>query len=318
MTKTPKLDDQIDLRELIKILWGERFTLLLITSLFFFLGYFYAQTLKKNLEFRTVIILNDPSAEIFSNYDNLFYEIIGAGYSNKFKTESSERSSNPALEISPSARSFSYIFNLNVGSSDNLQSFIAQNNKITDFSSFLKVKNVDARQYFNERFGQVLTSKNEKVRNNYFLIFPKVLEGNNFLNDYVEYVKNLTIIQFKDLKKIQIKNFIRLYEKNFEIAKAIQLEVPMINNSGTGNYDFSGGKTGHIYNEGTKVLSEKINYLKKLPENIDQDIINYSPILDKGSTFVYSSKKLNQYPLLGLIVGIFSSIIFIFLRKSLA
>jgi capsular polysaccharide biosynthesis protein len=76
--------------------------------------------------------------------------------------------------------------------------------------------------------------------------------------------------------------------------------------------------TKSSYLEGTKVLSQKIIYIKQSLSDLERNQFDYNPILDKASVI---SKVTPFYQLLyilgGFVFGFFLSLIIIFFRDSI-
>ncbi len=297
--------DEIDLSALIRRLWKEKILILIFSIVCMLLFYLYTLTFDK--EFKTEITIKDPDYEVLKKYDKFI------SYKKNINTIESDKIK---IEVNVATK-FIDDFNLNLLSLDNLENFLQQSKGLDDFKVFLKKRNTSAQKYFGGyRFGE-LKEKNKTIYNRYFLIFPKELEGTIFLNNYVQFTKNKTKGEF--INKIRIAIYVHLteYEENFQIAKQIGIENPVMKFSeSSANNFFLDTKSSYL--EGTKVLSQKIIYIKQFLSDLERNQFDYDPILDKASVI---SKVAPFYQLLyilgGFVFGFFLSLIIIFFRDSI-
>jgi LPS O-antigen subunit length determinant protein (WzzB/FepE family) len=297
--------DEIDLSSLIRRLWKEKFLILIFSIACMLLFYLYTLTLAK--EFKTEITIQDPAYEVLKKYDKFI------SYKKNINTIEADKIK---IEVNVVTK-FIDDFNLNLLSLDNLENFVQQSKGLDDFKVFLKKRNISVQKYFDGyRFGE-LKEKNKTIFNRYFIIFPKELEGTIFLNNYVEFTKNKTKGEF--INKIRIAIYLHLteYEENLQIAKQIGIENPVIKLSeSSANNIFLDTKSSYF--EGTKVLSQKIIFIKQLLSDLERNQFDYNPILNKASV-ISKVKPFDQllYILGGFVLGFFLSLIFIFFRDSI-
>ena len=293
--------DEIDLSALIRRLWKEKILILIFSIACMLLFYLYTLTFAK--EFKTEITIQDPAYEVLKKYDKLIShkKNINTIENDKIKIDKNEVN---ALS------NFIDDFNLNLLSLDNLENFLQQSKGSDDFKVFLKKRNISAQKYFRGyRFGE-LKEKNKTI-------FPKELEGTIFLNNYEEFTKNKTKGEF--INKIRIAIYLNLteYEENLQIAKQLGIENPFMKFSeSSANIFFLDNKSSYL--EGTKVLTQKIIYIKQLLSDLERNPFDYNPILDKASVI---SKVAPFYQFLyilgGFVFGFFLSLIIIFFRDSI-
>lgn len=280
-------DNEIDLANIIKSLWKEKILILCISIIGGLLVYFYA--LLKPQEFKSEIILNNPPVQIFEPYSQI-------------------------NNINKDNVSVQFISNLKLNflSLDNLQSFVEESREFDNFKVYLKSRNISAKQYFSgQKFGEV-KDKNIIIPNKYFLNHPKELDGAIFLHRYVEFIKEKTITEFKNALKLAFLNTINNHQEALEIAKNIQLEIPI----------FVTVKQQHIlveptelFYKGTKVLSKNINFLNKRLIKLENDEFDYNIIHQKFINIPHSSISLFLYFALGLMLGLFLSLVIIYLKN---
>ena len=294
-SNTHLTDDEIDLGDLIRKLWKEKILILFISIIFGLLGYFY-QLLKPH-EFISEITLKNPPTQIFEPY-NLF---------NIYTTNNNNNNNNNiVLQINSD-------FKLNLLSLDNVQNFIEESREFDNFKRHLKLRNISAKEYFaNEKIGEVKENK-IIIPNKYFLKHPKELDGAIFFDKYVEFIKKKTIVEFKNNLKLTLLNTINTHQEALEIAKKIQLENPIIK---IPNQQQVVTEPEALFYKGSKVLSENLNYLNKRLIKLENDQFNYNIILQKALTYE-EPKNLPLHFVFGLILGLFLSLVIIYLKNIL-
>ena len=293
-------DDEIDLGSIIKSLWKEKILILSISIICGLLGYFYA--LSKPQEFKTEITIKNPPTQIFEPY-NLF----NINNNNSNSSNSSSSSSNNI------AGQFISDFKLNLLSFDNVQNFIEESREFDNFKGYLKSRNISVEQYFiYNKFGEV-KEKNIIIPNKYSLNHSKELDGAIFLNKYVEFIKKKTIFELKNNLKLTLLNIINNHQEALEIAKKIQLENPIIK---TTSQQQVVNEPEALFYKGTKVISENLNYLNKRLIKLENDQFNYNAILQKA-LIKKNPINLTLYFALGLMLGLFLSLVIIFFKGIL-
>ena len=158
-------DDEIDLVVIIKSLWKEKILILSISIICGLLGYLYSYF--KPEAFKVEIKLKDPPFQLFEPYSDL----IGINNNNNI-----------------SAVQFISDFKLKLLSLDNLESFVEESRDLDNFKAYLKSKNITVKKYFKDKLGEVKENK-IIIFNKYFLVCTKALDGDIFLNNYVEFTK---------------------------------------------------------------------------------------------------------------------------------
>ena len=277
-SKSYLIDDEINLKALIKELWKEKILILFISIICGLLSY-GSQSLKTK-EFRAEVKIKNPPVQLFQYYslDNirLLHNSINTN------SDSSIATNSYSLFISK--------FYLNLSSRDNLETFLEQNKNrgYDSFKVFLKSKNITARRYFiNEKLG-IIKSKNDFSADICFLVFPEVLDGVTLLNEYVEFTRKMTVIEYKNNLKNYIQLNIDLYEEILEINKLVEK------------------------NDRNIVLLEQVNYLKRMLKKLENDEFNYNPILEKATNFSLENKSSSIIsPFIGLLLGFLFSIVIV-------
>jgi hypothetical protein len=291
-------DDEIDLGHLVRTLWREKILILSISVICGLLGYLYASF--KPEKFKVEITLKNPTFQLFEPYSGLI--------------EINPNNSNSNSNSNITAGQFIPDFKLKLLSLDNLESFVEESQDLDNFKAYLKSKNITVKNYFNGKLGEV-KEKNIIILNKYFLVFPKGLDGDIFLNNYVEFTKKNNIIEFKKNLKTTIANKIIFYEQALETAALINLENPILKS--LDNQSQVVNEPEALFYKGTKVLSQNIIYFKRLLQRLENDQFNYNPILDKASLSVLQNTRPPLFLGFGLILGFLLSLVIIFLRNTL-
>ena len=275
--------EEIDLKEVLLILWKSKFFFLIITSMFMAIGFLYSFSQPKL--YQSTITVREAHDEIFYIYDKIF---------NKDKNKESY------------ADKFNKDFQLNLLSLDNLEAFIKQNKKLDTLNSYLKENKKDVRKLFYNKL-LPLVDKVNKGQNQYILTYPKSLLYENFLNDYVIYIGKITEKNFKLKFDYIFLSEMKIVDNNLIIAQKINIENPIDN------------KSGDLFYEGYKVLSQKKSFLKELMSEEKNIFLNYNPILEKA--LVLELKPFSKSPVLIMVVsfiaGFFFSIIYAIIRNVL-
>jgi LPS O-antigen subunit length determinant protein (WzzB/FepE family) len=304
-------DDEIDLGALVRTLWREKILILSISVICGLLGYLYASF--KPEEFKADITLKNPPFQLFENYSGLI-EINSNNNNNNNNNNNKNNNNNNNNNNNITGEQFISNFKLKLLSLDNLESFVEESRNLDNFKAYLKSKNITVKKYFKDKLGEEKV-KNIVIPNKYFLVFLKGLDGDIFLNNYVEFTKKKNITEFKKNLKITIENRIAFNEQAFEIAKLINLENPILKS--LDNQTQVVNEPEALFYKGTKVLGQNIIFLKRLLQKLENDQFNYNPILDKASLSVFQNKSISLFFVFGLILGFLLSLVIIFLRNTL-
>ena len=287
---TTDLTHEIDLGNLIRLLWREKILIVSISIICSLIG--YMATPSQLQQFKVEITLKDPPTQIFEPY--IFETPI-------------------KLIKNDIVHQFILDFKLNFLSINNVEIFLEQSREFNNFKAFLKSKNINVNKYFDDhRFGSV-KEKNVAIPNKYFLVFTKELDGVAFLNNYADFIKKKTIIETKNNLKLTIQNKITNNEQALEIANLIKLEEPILKSEKT----LVLPEAEDLFYKGSKVLSQNIVNLKKLIIKLENDQLNYEPKLEQSVISEFHSKGLTLDYLTGLIFGFLLSFVIIFFKSAL-
>ena len=250
-------NNYIDLWQLSRQLWKDKFLILFISLIFTVIGYNYVKDYPKILK-TEIMIRNAPSSafSLYQKFDPHLNNIV----------------------------QFNKDLKLELLSLDNMEKFFNQNSEIDVFKNYLKQKNISVKDYFRNKFGSV---KGKDNLNTYFLIYSENLPGEIFLNDYIVFVKQQATENFKENIMNQILSDIKVLKQNLEIAKAIDLERPLPQTKGI-NPDEK------FYN-GSEVLSYYIKHLNELLNETRDFQLSYHPIMESASSSVIVSKSSKDF-----------------------
>ena len=294
--------DEIDLGEIIQKLWKEKFLILSISLIVSALA--YISVVSKPKTFQTTVVLRNIPSSLFIKFDNA---INLAQQQQQQQQQQTTFASLLKDELSQKLNSF-----------DNLNEFVKQNNSINSFKAMLKEKQISAKDYFSQenKFGQE-KKKNKILTNRYYLNFTKELKGDEFLNEYVLFtfreaensMKNQIVTIFSSQKNT--------YEKNLAIAKQLNIQEPILQQKLQDRSLFMIIESKDLYFSGTKVIQNEIDALNMLIAEAKVFNLSFDPILDKATRPIIVSQSLKTPVILGFFVGLFLSIIYIFLRDLL-
>ncbi|MDA7564808.1 Wzz/FepE/Etk N-terminal domain-containing protein [Pelagibacteraceae bacterium] len=290
--------DEIDLGEIIRRLWKEKFLILSISLIVSALAYVYVAFKPKT--FQTTVVLRNIPSTLFVKFDT-------AINLQKQQQEQQQQITFASLledEIHQKLNSF-----------DNLDQFVKQNDSINSFKALIKKKQISAKDYFfqGNKFGPE-KEKNKILKNRYYLNFPKELKGDEFLNEYVLFtfqksqnlIKNQIVSIFSSLKND--------YENNLVIAKQLNIQEPILQQKLQDRSLFMINEPKELYYSGTKVIQNEINILNKLIAEAKDFKLNFNPILDRAYKPIIISVSPLKFVILGFFVGLILSMICIFLR----
>jgi LPS O-antigen subunit length determinant protein (WzzB/FepE family) len=307
-------NDEIDLRELIKTLCREKILILSISIICGLIGYIYAFFVLGQL--KTEIKIKNPPFQLFEPYNYLLINKNSSNNNNDYNNnKNNNNKNNNNNNNEDTTRQFISDFKLNFLSLDNVESFVEESRDLDSFKEYLKSKKTSAKKYFHTKLGQSKENENTIIPNTYFLVFEKkVLDGNTFLNNYLEYVKKKNIIETKKNLKLTIENRIQESKDALETAKLINLENPILKSQ---NQNQVINEPEALFYKGTKVLSQNIIIYQKLLQKLENDQFNYNLILDKGIPPEIITMPSYFFFSIGLVIGFFLSCIILIFKSDL-
>ena len=279
---------EIDLIKLIICIYKKKFSVLFISIICSLLFYFY-NYYKKNqtsFELEAVISIQNPHPELFMPYSSVLRELT---------TEKIHKD-------------FTNNFFLNISSYDNFNIFFEQSKSFDIFKVYLKSVNKTPKEYFKDQKFKRVKGDNLNLEDKIYLKFPeKYLDGVDFLNEYVEFIKKKTTIEFKKRLKLAIN-----YESD-RIKNDIEIKRLLQNEETTLIFD----KNNFVLNKGSKFLSQELLILEQTSLKLESEKFDYNHIIDSSS--LLTEKKTNASSLLfsvsGFFLGIFLSISLIFVKN---
>lgn len=270
---------EIELREIILIVWKEKFSILIVTLIFAVVGYFYG--INKPKVYQTAVTFTTELDYSFDSNNEFFDKKLNINLIDKK-------------------------LNINLLSTNNLTAFLDQTDKFKDLKSYLKENGTNPESYFKDKLNLV---KKDEYLNDLSLTYSKPFNAEEFLNEYVLFVKNKTEMALKKTIINKIFSRIETYKENFEIAKKIDLEDPVFSTIDVFSKDYS-----NLFYRGTKVLSQQIIDLEDRKNKII-DAKLFSLIVIKTMNSYVISKTANFYILISIFLGLFFSTLIILLRK---
>ena len=288
------VENEIDLRKLIKIFWQNKF-LFLIISISCTLVVFLI-VINSPKYYKAEIVIKDPPMELFYKYDVFLPKNLQTLHINGRLVD------NSYFSI------FNNEFNKNLLSTDNLENFINQNGRYDNFKALLKSKNISPSDYFyNKNFGNS-NIKSEKNKSGFFVILNNEKEADDFLLEYINFSKNITIANLKKEIVNHLLYKIYIYEENLNLAKSINLEKSLMI---IPNQDESS------FLNGTMILSLQIKFYKKKLKELENESFHYDLTSAEKKSKLFSKRPIFLDFLVGLVFGFILFTIIIFSKNIL-
>jgi hypothetical protein len=255
--------------------------------------------------YKAEIILREAPPSIFEVYRN--FDIIE-------KPQSQPLSQSQIHSRMNIAQEFNDEFKINLLSDENLIQFAENNNKINDFKNNLKEKNISVRNYFKGKFENV-EDVSKQLSNKYSLTYSGSLPAETFLNEYIIFTKEKSLIIFKKTLLQKILAQIKLYQQNLKIAENIDLKNPILQSMIEGRGVINEPEA--LFYKGTKVLSQQLIFLNNLYNETQNLKLDYNPILESTLSEPLIRRSPIIFLFIGLVLGLFFSLIIIFVKKLL-
>jgi len=293
MKNNLRTDDlEVYLSNYLRKILKEKILIFFISILCGFLIFFYA--LYKEKKIYIDITIKDPPQELFEPYVFIF-------------DLSSINSDSQRLR-----EKFISEFSDQILSTDNLISYAEQNKEINNFKQILKNKNTSLVEYFKKERLVNFKEKNKIIPNKFILVLPEGVNGIFFLDNYVEFIKSKSILEFKKKLKLTLENNIIFYENARILSEKNQLNNKLL-------YDTQNERllSNHLYRIPSGVLLSQISITEELIKKLDSDKFNYNHILEKSYSSSLSSRFFLYFNFLsGLIFGFFLSLVIIFVKNT--
>jgi hypothetical protein len=285
-------EDDLDIKKLIIILRKNIFLILTIIFLSTISAYLYSnQKINKNIskQYKLEFTIKNPPSMLFYNYAQSLSikNDFNAQFNNMFKS----------ILLSP----------------DNFLNFIEQSNDFDNLKVLLKSRN-SIKFYHIENFGHVLNSKNIIIENKYFLKLPEKLDGESFVNKYLNFTKKKTIDEIKKELKYFLEAELALHQDLYEKSKILNLNDSVFHDR---NYLHAPNILPKIL-MGAKYLSIEINSYKLLLSKLENDSFDYDILLSISPQIniaLNSNFIIMQYSLAGFAFGLFLSLFIIGLKN---
>ncbi|MDB3986945.1 hypothetical protein N9431_00790 [bacterium] len=278
-------NDFYDLKVIIKKIIDEKKIILTLCSMLMIIGFIYSiivvsSKYQSHLKIKQLprLMLGDidfkGNASDFLNIliDHNHYSIFKDELSNFFRKE--------------------FINNLN--SEIILEKYVAQNNEIAKYKSYLEKKGISPEKYFINNFKPKI-ERGKIVPNEFTLNFEGFLNGEKFIDDYVFFVKKQSELSLSRKVEKYFNLFIKITKDKLNKKKVLISENKLLE------------LEQQILNlDELKEKSKSFNY---------QIELDYNPFLKKTSTELLNSKHSIDYILLGLFSGLFFSFVIIFFKN---
>lgn len=330
--KTPSmLDKEISFEDIFKIIFKNKFIVIIVTLLFGFGSYYFdkhnAVSLKSKIdeEIQTHSLLKKPPAHIFVNFINTYQSFFSELYETERKSIIQHEGNN-----------FHNIFKLKFLSHDNFISFL-KNNDYPDLYETINNELKDKKIKFQKRIGFAKSQflevenqlENDENTETVFLRHELDLDGQKILTEYI-------LDTYKDASKIYLSEkrnefhvILSIYKNALVLAKKLNVVDPFIvakkkkfsfDNSSTEMYTTA--DLASLYLRGTKLLTNVVSEMEDKLIALDQLEIKFNPIIDTAYTFsttkIYKNKTAVPSYLRGLLLGFFLSLIIIFIKNKYA
>lgn len=284
--------NEINLKEYIKLIWKDKILVLFITIVFGLLACLYKFILYE--EFRSKISLKSPPPQLFSRFDNISF-INGSQYTYYDK--------------------LNYELDLYLLSEDNFEEFFSQSKIKSEYYS--KIKFFKFKKKLSSSLEEIQNFEEKKkigyIASSYYLIFPKEIQGDILLDNYIKFTKNKILFELKKNIKKELEATLIKYNAHLNIARDLNLIEP----AGFFGQPFKvENQDLSLFSRGTKVLDQEIILLNSIYKNLDNELFDYNHILEKPSKpQIVGSFGTHVYLLLGLTIGFFLSLMIVFIKN---
>lgn len=332
--KTPSvLDKEISLEDIFKIIFKNKFLIIIVTLLFGFGHYYYIDKYKEesvkskmNQEIQTHSLLQKPPEHIFVNFVNTYQSFFSELYESERKTI-----------IRYERNNFHNIFKLKFLSLDNFISFLKKNDYL-DLYETINNELMNKKIKFKKRIGfaksENLEFENDKNTETVFLRHDLNVDGHKILTEYILDAYNDASNIYLSQKKDEFEVIIYIYRNSLKTAEKLNVIDPFIVIKKKKTFNLENDTTemystldpNSLYLRGTIVLTNVIDEMENKLSEFDQlkikfNPIKFNPIIDTAYTFsTDKTNNANAVPsyLKSLLLGFFLSLIIIFIKNKYA
>ena len=320
------LDKEISFEDIFKIIFKNKFLIIIVTLLFGFGSYYInkheAVSAKSKIdeEIQTHSLLQKPPAHIFVNFINNYQPFFSELYETERKSIIQHEGSN-----------FHNIFKLKFLSLDNFVSFLKKNdypNLYETINNELKDKKIKFQKRIGFAKTEILEVENDENTETVFLRHDLDEDGQKILTEYILDTYEEASKTYLSEKRSEFHVILSIYKNAVILAKKLNVVDPFI--VGKKKYGFENNSTemyttadlGSLYLQGTKLLINVVGEMEDKLTALDQLEIKFSPIIDTAYTFSTNKIKENKTAvpsyLRGLLLGFFLSLIIIFIKNKYA
>ena len=260
---------ELNLIKFLFLLWKEKFIILSIFLIVLSSAYFYINLNSGEKKFYKSSIILKSNNQSFIEIENKF--MIDDYYDAPKSKYFIDGSQNPINLLN-----LLYInFLENITSADNLKLFFDQNNNINDFKLYLKKNGIKVKDYFSINF----KSNENDLKNIFTLYFPSELDGEKFLNEYIQFMYSKTKNLYKNYQLNNINNKISSYSKSLEIAREIGLINPILQSIPESSAIVNINDPNILFYKGSKVLNIQLKHLEVIKDRVKKSNLTFKPIL---------------------------------------
>jgi hypothetical protein len=192
---------------------------------------------------------------------------------------------------------------LKISSYKNFVEFANENNN-KYFLQMLQKYNLDLSTFFKKNFSE----KHYDNISEYFINYPKEIDGRNFLDNYIKFSKNKLLEEIYLDLIFYINSEIKRSLNALEIAKDLNIEEPL-------KKTFDSNYKEYDFNKGKKVLSAELSNLEKEKKFISKNYFDWDPFIVESVELESNFSKKNFYSqfFLKFIISFFLGLLLAFL-----
>ena len=290
-------NDFYDLTVIIKKIIDEKKIILTLCSMLMIIGFIYSSiervpNYQSHLKIKKLPKLMLGDIDFKGHYSDFLNILLDHNHLSIFKSELS--------------KFFRLEFINNLNSEIILEKYVAQNNEIAKYKTYLEKKGISPEKYFINNFKPKIEN-GRIVPNEFTLNFEGFLNGEKFIDDYVFFVKKQSELSLSRKVEKYFNLFIKITKDKlnkkkvfFSEDKLIKLDQLILNNK--------------LIELEEQILN--LGELKEKSKSFNYQIeLDYNPFLKKTSTELFNSKHPIDYILLGLFSGLFFSFVIILFKN---
>lgn len=299
-------DELLDVILLLQKIINQKFLIILITTIFVFIGFFYSTTITK--QYASNIYINKiPSSKIIKFYK---YSHNNTRKLNHNKIQESN--------LSDFKRTYDDNYRITFLSKSNQLSFLRMLKDQKNINKIYDMQNYENLNFLLGLFNITDGNSEKKQGNNIFFKFninyDTKIDGSNLINLYAVYTKDVLLNKFISNQKDILLEKREELTKDLEIAKKINLNQHLFLLENSKNI-VNSNELHQSFLMGTEVLKLKLKFLDEEINNLEIKKYDYKPILSKSIDKITISLDQNLILLISFCGGLIFSLFFIFFRE---